>query len=95
MWIAKENISYKDYGYLSDKEYFKYQTILLDTCSVFIIGVWILTIISGYLGICWIALIVLTFPTLICWAIYIKEYIKYNKNLKSTIAIRQQNKKSK
>lgn len=26
MWIAKENISYKDYSSLSDKEYFKHQT---------------------------------------------------------------------
>lgn len=78
----KEDIPSIDYSSLSDKEYFKKQTILLGACSALLIGALILTIISGLLGICWCALTIVTVPILIFWAIHIKDYIKYRKKLK-------------
>lgn len=78
----KEDIPSIDYSSLSDKEYFKNQTILLSVCSAFLIGALILTIINGLLGICWCALTIVTVPILIFWAIHIKDYIKYKKKLK-------------
>lgn len=83
-WVSykKEDIPSIDYSSLSDKEYFKNQTILLGVCSAFIIGAFILTIISGLLGICWCALTIVTVLILMCWATLIKDYIKYKKKLK-------------
>lgn len=78
----KEDIPSIDYSSLSDKEYFKNQTILLGVCSTFLIGALILTIISGLLGICWCALTIVTALILMCWATLIKDYIKYKKKLK-------------
>lgn len=83
-WVSykKEDIPSIDYSSLSDKEYFKNQTILLSVCSALLIGALILTIISGLLGMCWCALTIVTVPILIFWAIHIKDYIKYRKKLK-------------
>lgn len=83
-WVSykKEDIPSIDYSSLSDKEYFKNQTILLGVCSALFIGALILTIISGLLGMCWCALTIVTVPILIFWAIHIKDYIKYRKKLK-------------
>lgn len=77
-----EDIPSIDYSSLSDKEYFKNQTILLGICSALLIWAFILTIISGLLGICWCALTIVTIPILMLWAIHIKDYIKYKKKLK-------------
>lgn len=81
----KEDIPSIDYSSSSDKEYFKKQTILLGVCSAFIIGAFILTIISGMLGIFWYALTIVTVPILICWAILIKDYVKYKQKIKKTV----------
>ena len=79
-----EDIPTINYSSLSDKEYFKKQTILLGVCSAFLIGVLILTIISGLLGICWCALTIVTVPILMCWVSLIKDYVKYKQKIKNS-----------